>query len=176
MSIGAVSSINRYSRAYESALFGTTVSNQRLDELMQEYGIIQTGDSYVDLLELYNAMYKAAQTTVTAAATKRQTGRPPEPITTNTIAVPWQSLMVQVGLETTGDVAVDYAAFNRQIFFMQGAVRSKQDEADIAALFAQANISFNQQTQQMGITGSGATKLPSISGADIVAQMNRMFM
>lgn len=173
MIIGAVISVYQYSTAYESALFGTTVSDDRLNALMQQYGITQTGDSYTDLKALYNAMYGEAESKATAASSNRQPG---QPLTTDTKNVPWVNLMSQVGLSATGIVAVDYSAFNERLFTMQGAARTKQDEADIAALSAQANVVFNQQTQQTDITSTGSTRPQAISGADIVAQLNKTLL
>lgn len=174
MTVGVVSRVYQYSTSYESAIFGATVSDSELNSLMQEYGVIQTGDNYTDLMALYNAMYGGAKTAVEALAAEKQ--QKDQPITTNTTNVPWESLMSQVGLRTTGDVTVDYSAFNKQLSLMQGAARSKQDEADIATLAAQASVVFNQQTQQNDITASGNSKPQSISGADIVAQLNKMFI
>ena len=173
MTIGAISSVYTYSTSYQSSIFGSTYSNERLNQLMRQYGIIQTGDEYTDLVALYNAMHGDAKTKIEAAAAQKAGQN--EPISTNTSKVPWQSLMAQVGLQTTGNVSVDYEAFNRRLFQMQGAARSKQDEADIYALMNQGNIVFNDQTQQNDITASGATKPQAISGAEILAQMNKMF-
>lgn len=163
MTIGAVSSTN-YSTSIQYQYFGTTVSDDRIQELLNEYGIQTTGYASIDLQNLYDAMSSIATNNVKGAQSNQQQGPPPAN------SVPWADVMNQVGLSPTGDISTDQAAFNQQIYLMQVSATSPQDKASIAQIQAQADIAFSEQS-----TDSSQSS-PQISGADIMAQLNKMYM
>lgn len=185
MTIGAVSSINsyRYSTSVEYKYFGTTFSDQNLQDLMRQYGIIQTGDSDVDLKALYQAMYSSATSQATAAsASKNSHLAKPEEIQAqaaqNANNVPWATLMNQVGLSPTGDLATDLTAFNNKISQMMASATTQQEKANLYQLAAEASIVFVQpeSVSQSNVSVQSSSLSHSISGADIMARLNKLMM
>lgn len=185
MTIGAVSSINsfRYSTSVEYKYFGTTFSDQTLQDLMRQYGIIQTGDSDTDVKALYQAMYSSAitQTTAAKASGKPQHAKPEESQSSsaqNANNVPWATLMNQVGLSPTGDLATDLTAFNNKISQMMASATTQQEKANLYQLAAEASIVFVQpeSASQSNISVQSSSLSHSISGADIMARLNKLMM
>lgn len=182
MTISAISSDYSYFQSYQNQYFGGTVSISQFQYLMQQYGVQSTGDSYKDVQNLYQAMYaEAAVDAVSANASSNsdQATKPSPPSEApNTNNVPWANLMNQVGLSAIGDLATDHAAFNNRILSMQSSgALAQQEQASIDQLIAEASIVFvpppgppPSQPQDQG-----STKVPEVTGADITAQLNRMF-
>lgn len=166
MTVGAVSSSYSYSYAtsFQYQYFGTVVSDERIQELMQQYGIQQTGDKQDDLQALYKAMLSSAQ--INAANASAQ-----QPVQANaqSASAPWATLMNQVGLSVSGDFSTDYQTFNSKISTMQLSATSAHDKAIINQLVAEAQIVFVPPSAP-----SGNTRMAS--GADILAQLNKMYM
>lgn len=186
MTIGAVSSISsyRYSTSVEYKYFGTTFSDQTLQDLMRQYGIIQTGDSDVDLKALYQAMYSSATSQATAASASKNS-QPVKPEESqvqgaqNANNVPWATLMNQVGLSPTGDLATDLTAFNNKISQMMASATTQQEKANLYQLAAEASIVFVQpvSVSQSNISvQSSSHSLSQISGADIMARLNKLMI
>lgn len=166
MTVGAVSSSYSYSYAtsFQYQYFGTVVSDERIQELMQQYGIQQTGDKQNDLQALYKAMFSAAKTSAVDAAPQQQSQA-----ASGSADVPWATLMNQVGLSVSGDFSTDYQAFNSKISAMQLSATSAHDKAIINQLVAEAQIVFVPPS-----ASSGNARMAS--GADILAQLNKMYM
>lgn len=168
MTIGAISSYN-YSSSYQISFFGTSISASRIAELMDKYNIEQTGDQYADLQALYNAMAAEATQTAVKASTQNSTEKKVE---TNQ-APPWSNIMAQVGLELTGSKETDHYNFNQRISQLLTSATTPQNKATIQQLQAEAAIVFTQQLQE----SDSSTKTKSnASGADILAQINKMFL
>lgn len=165
MTIGAVSLTN-YSASLQSQYFGTTVSADRIKDLLNEYGIQTTGDASIDMQNLYEAMFSAASNSV--KNTLQQNSQPE--VIGNSANVPWAALMSQVGLSLTGDINTDYNAFMQKIFSLQLSATSPQDQANMAQLQAEADIVFVQSTTSQDQSS------PQASGADILAQLNKMYL
>lgn len=164
MTIGAISSTNIYSTAIQYQYFGTDISDDKIKDLMRAYGIMTTGDAKFDIQSLYDAMKAAANGNLNNA--QQQSA----PEVTGTIAnVPWADLMNQVGLSPIGDLETDYNAFTQQINLMQISAASPQEKANVAQLQAQAGIVFIDQS-------SGSSQKSQISGANILAQLNKMYL
>lgn len=185
MTIGAVSSINsyRYSTSVEYKYFGTTFSDQSLQDLMRQYGIIQTGDSDVDLKALYQAMYSSATTQAKGVnASKNSHQVKPEEnqaqAAQNANNVPWATLMNQVGLSPTGDLATDLGAFNNKISQMMASATTQQEKANLYQLAAEASIVFVQpeSASQSNTSVQSSSLSHLISGADIMARLNKLMM
>lgn len=164
MTIGAISSTNIYSTALQYQYFGTDISDDKIKDLMRTYGIMTTGNAEFDIQSLYDAMSAAA------SGNLKNAQQPSAPEVTGTTAnVPWADLMNQVGLSPMGDLDTDYNAFNQQIYLMQISATSPQEKANVAQLQAQAAIVFIDQS-------SGSSQKPQISGADILAQLNKLYL
>lgn len=174
MTVGFVTPI-QYSSIEQYRYFSASVSDIRLQNLMVEYGIQITGDADQDLQALYSAMYSEAasdvayQAPVVSNQPVQQQNQPPQ--TTN---VPWANLMNLVGLSPMGDLSTDYAAFNNRIQAMSASATSAQDKANIAQLQAEAQVVFVQPSQ--GQQQSPQQSPPTISGAQITAMLNQLFM
>ncbi len=177
MTVGAVSSINyasMYSTSVEYNYFGATISSSKLQALMQQYGIKQTGDSETDLRALYNAMYADAQVQATAQASSASSSSTQQSQAQS--SVPWANIMAQVGLSATGELGTDLEAFNQKINEMQvsfAAVQSQEGMAFVNQLSAEAAVVFVQQTQSANVSTSQPAQA---SGSDITALLNKMFV
>ncbi len=186
MTVGAIYSLNpvryEYSTSTEYKYFGTTVSENRLNELMVRYGIRQTGDSEKDLRALYAAMYAESVTELESAQATTNSGNQGSQPTQSTLAqnssnVPWATLMGQVGLQATGNYETDYAAFNDKISLMQSAALSPQDKASVDQLTAEAAVVFVPPEQSTAQAASSQNQTPQQpTGADITAQLNKLFL
>jgi len=198
MTVGAVTPYQyatsyNYDATSQYKFFGTTVSNERLQQLMQQYGIMQTGDSQIDLDALFQAMYPNAVSDVTSAAQSSQAPQKTEGPEKNTktqeaaaTEVPWANLMGQVGLVATGDLATDYEAFNTKLTAMQLSATTPEQKATIGLLQAESTIVFvapsDSSTAATAASSSSekqqpqAQSQPNISGADIQAQLNKILL
>jgi len=179
-----------YSANIEYSYFGTDISGQNLQALMEKYGIQQTGDSETDLRALYNAMYADAanQTKGSQPSSRTNNGQEAQNNSQATDAgnstnVPWANLMNQVGLSAIGDLKTDYDAFANKIAAMQSSGgTSPENQATINQLIAEASIVFVQpDSSSQGSSSSAPNPQPhppsqSVSGADIQAQLNRMLV
>ncbi len=165
MTVGAVSSSYSYSYAtsFQYQFFGTVVSDERIQELMKLYGIQQSGNKEYDLQALYKAMLSSAKIDANDASAQQ-----PVQAGAQSANVPWATLMNQVGLAVTGDFTTDYQLFNNKISTMQLSATSAKDKAFINQLVSEAQIVF------VPPTSSGPA--PKASGADILAQLNKMYM
>ena len=192
MTVGAVS-LYQYSTSYnydttsQYKYFGMVVSDERLQQLMLKYGIIETGDSKNDLDALYKAMYPNAVSQATAASQANQVNpaakEPSKTAETNgaTASIPWANLMGQVGLVPTGDLAVDYVAFGNKLAVMQASATTQDQKANIWLLQAEAAIVFTPPTSTTtALASSSAPPQPQTaaraSGADIQAQLNKLLL
>lgn len=183
MTIGAISS-SYYSQPTQDLYLGTSVSNTQIHDLMKEYGLYETGNTAFDLQQLHKAMYSKASSDLEAARAAanqqaqalQQNSQPTG--AQNASNVPWAALMNQVGLSATGDLETDIQSFNNKISAMQLSATSPKDKASINLLEAEASIVFVQQDQST----TGASQIQtsnsssSVSGADIVAQLNKMYV
>lgn len=194
MSVNAISSYN-YSSSVQYKYFHAVISDAQLKDLFVKYGIIPTGNADTDLDNLYQAMYpkavvEAAQVNGSTSSSQQsqsvQSNQKPSQATEaqNSSNVPWANLMSQVGLPTTGDLATDYTAFSDKISAMQSsAAISPQDQAQIGMLLAEASIVFvqpNSSTQSASQASSSQPsqqqQLQAPTGADIQAQLNKMYI
>ncbi len=197
MTVGAVS-LYKYSNEYnydttnQYRFFGTLIPDYRLNDLMVKYHVLQTGDSYKDLHNLYLAIKnKATVNTATAAKTAsnrnaqqiQSTQQPQQQTQAQAAsAIPWATLMGQVGLAATGDLAIDYGAFKTRIYTMQINAKDNTQKANIGLLIAQAEIVFVDNTQPTAQAASSQAKAPQapqsikVSGADIQAAINRLYL
>lgn len=172
MTVGAVSSIS-YSSVIQYRYFDTTISDAQIKDLMAKYGITPSGNQDKDLKALYDAMYTDAQSSATSALNNaNQTQNNPEVTGKSASNAPWANLMTQIGLVATGDFDVDYQAFSNKIFEMKMSATTPQDKAMISQLVSQAEIVFVPPTTAF-TQNPGAPK--SASGADILAQLNKMY-
>lgn len=162
MTVGAVNSVTSYSSFYQAQFFAGTVSSDRLKDLMKEYGVQTTGNEYNDLQSLYQAMYRYfSQYGVPSASEQPSQAQ-------QAATAPWAPLMTQVGLTATGDLNADYATFTDRINYLQGNPSSSESEK--ASLQEAENAAPSVFVQQSPTQNAG------LSGADIVAQLNRAFL
>ena len=178
MTVGVVTS---YSSATQYQYFGTAMSTENIRTLMEEYGVSSTGNATDDLKNLYKAMYVKASANATSAVNQSnsssQLGNQVTGALTTSNNVPWATLMSQVGLNATGNLATDYSSFKNLISEMQVGSVSQQDKASINQLEAEASIVFVQQGQSATQGTSGSTSAPrTLTGADIQAAMNKMLI
>lgn len=177
MSISAISSDYSYFQKYQTQFFGGTISASQFESLAAKYGIAITGNSYSDVQNLYQAMLADADAEVIGSIASQKPQGPPQSQQVEAQSssnCPWASLMNRVGLSATGKLAEDLAAFNSKISAMQSSgATSGQDQALIAQLSTQASSVFVviPQAQQP----QGAAQIQAISGADIRAQLNRLY-
>ena len=161
MTITAINGIYDYGATYQRQFFVSTISPQKLNELMDEYGIKRTGNAYSDMKELYKAMYGDYSQQATAAAAY-QAGQQPE------MRYPWEGVMAKIGLAATGDYEKDKAAFESALRQLTQIAQGDQ-QAYLAQLQHEGRAAFS----------SGAPDAPpvqTVSGYDIMAQVNRAFI
>lgn len=182
MTIGAVSSVNsyyQYSSSVQYNYFSTTVSAERLQDLMKQYGIQQTGNPDADIRALYQAIYGAAAADAQYNTPAKEVKHKEKPQATEAAVsteVPWATLMNQVGLSATGDLDTDYTAFCNKIAVMQASATTPQQKADISQLVAQATIVFVQPESTQASPQTQTSYQPQkASGADITAMLNRLY-
>lgn len=194
MTVGTVS-LYKYSGEYnydttnQYRFFGTLIPSDRLNDLMVKYHILQTGDSYKDLHNLYLAIKNKAAIDSSAAAktgSNRNVQNIQQTAQENQIQaanlIPWATLMGQVGLIASGDLAIDYGAFKTRLYTMQISAKDNAQKANIGLLMAQAEIVFVDNTQQTAKAASSQAKIPQsapkvqTSGADIQAAINKLYL
>lgn len=181
MSVASISANPLYTLSLQCQYFGTSISESKIKDLMAEYGIKPSGNPSYDVQALYDAMYTEARSEVKKAQSSSNVQAPqqkeaPEVIG-NTASVPWANLMSQVGVPLTGTFEGDYNSFNQRINAMSIAATTQQEKASIDQLMAEAGIVFVQPQQSVDIPSQGQPPIPKqASGADILAQLNRMYL
>lgn len=167
MTVGA---ITVYSTATQYRYFDTTISDAQIKDLMKKYGVTPTGDPDKDLQELHDAMYANANSTVSSKVSfaNQEVQNNQVSAAQNPMNVPWAALMIQAGLYPTGDFNTDYQEFTNKINTMQLSATSQQEKANIDQLIAQSKVVFISPV-------SSQTPSFSVSGADILAKMNKMY-
>lgn len=180
MTVGA---ITYYSPSTQYRYFDTTISDAQIQNLMKKYGISQTSDSDQDLNALYQAMYSDAKTSTSSSQTSsvghnKHSQQIQAADAQNPVNVQWATLMMQVGLYPTGDFDTDYNEFQNKIFAMQTSAVSQQEKASINQLIAEATIVFvspSTSASEMPSQTPNASHSQSVSGVDILAQLNKMY-
>ena len=178
MTVGAVTS---YSSTTLYQYFGTSISTENIQALMQEYHVSSTGNATDDIKNLYKAMSaKASQkanSIVNQSNSSSQSGNQATEVqSAQSNNVPWATLMSQVGLSVTGNLATDYTAFTNTISAMQVSATSQQEKASINQLEAEASIVFVQQGQSETKGTSNQIAPRTVTGADIQAAMNKLLI
>lgn len=172
VSISAINS-NSYTNLMQYRYFDTSISNNQILSLMQQYGISPSGDKASDLEALYEAMYSDAKNIIASNVNKAQQAQQDK--TQNSqptpLDVPWASLMTQAGLHVSGDYKKDYQEFNDKIFQMKLSAASPKDYAMISQFVSQADIVFIRPSD----SSEASSPLPSATGADITAMLNRLY-
>ena len=161
MTITAINGIYDYGATYQRQFFGSTISAKKLNELMEEYGIHQTGNAYTDINELYKAMYRDYSQQATAIAAQ-QAEQQPE------MRFPWEGVMAKIGLAATGDYATDKTAFDSALRQLTQIAQGDQ-QAYLAQLQHEGKAAFSAAVPD-------APQQQAVSGYDIMAQVNRAFI
>jgi len=161
MTITAINGIYDYGATYQRQFFGSTISAQKLNELMEEYGIHQTGNAYTDIKELYKAMYGDYSQQATASAAQ-QAAQQPE------MRYPWEGVMAKIGLAATGNYETDKAAFDSALRQLTQIAQGDQ-QAYLAQLQYEGKAAFSAAVPE-------APQPQAVSGYDIMAQVNRAFI
>jgi hypothetical protein len=175
-----VGAIGYYPIATQSLYFNTIISAEQIQELMVKYGIQQTDNPSSDLQALYLAMYSAASSEVNKEEASSNELKPPPPNSQlqnaqNANNVPWATLMNQVGLFATGNLEKDYISFKEKISTMQIAAATQQEKASINQMLAEADIVF-VSSNVSALESKGTSPPKMTSGADILAQLNKMYL
>ncbi|HNW26586.1 MAG TPA: hypothetical protein PLG15_06615 [Candidatus Gastranaerophilaceae bacterium] len=136
MTVGAVNGVYQYTYDYVNQYFNVNVSNARINELMQEFGILPTGNQEEDLRALFNAMYNYYSQ---QAPVQNNPNTP----------VPWAPLMQKVGLTPTGDLATDHSAFMVRIDQLQGIAKNGSQEDTTEELVNQSYNVFIPPAKQI---------------------------
>lgn len=167
MTIGAVGGVYSYTNfSYQYQLFSSAVSSDKLNDLMRQYGVIQTGDELSDLQALYAAMYSNIQTNAASAVNSSN-----QIEGTDAENVPWADVMKSVGLYPTGTMEDDYYAFTNRIDELE-ASQSSSDNATLEEIRSEGESLFAQASGQT----TNSTPTTQMSGADIIAQLNKAFI
>lgn len=161
MTITAINGIYDYGATYQRQFFGSAISPKKLNELMEEYGIHQTGNAYSDIKELYKAMYGDYSQQATAEAA-RQSAQAPE------MKYPWEGVMAKIGLAATGDYEKDKSAFDSALRQLTQIAQGEQ-QAYLGQLQHEGRTAFAAQQPD-------APSTQPVSGYDIMAQVNRAFI
>lgn len=169
MTVGAITS---YSSVLQNQYFGCIISSANIQNLMLKYGIQITGDPELDIKALYAAMRLRASTIANTKAQQASADQPTD--NTQNSNIQWATLMNQIGLSATGNLATDYAAFSNKISTMQLSATTPQEKANINQLQAQANIVFVQQDQSSKRTSQ--VQSTTASGAEIMASLNKLYL
>lgn len=159
MIVGAINKVYSYTTSYQSQFFSSAISNDQLNTLMQQFGVLQTGDQYTDLQALYQAMYNYYSMYGTPNTQPQQQMQ-------NQNNIPWAPLMQQVNLPTTGNLNTDYAAFKDKITSLQA---NPSSGINIGELEQEASTAFVQPKEPQAAQ-------PQLSGSDIIAQLNKAFI
>lgn len=162
MTIGAVNGVYQYTSSNQVQFFNGTISNDKLNYLMQQYGITQTGNSYTDMKALYSAMH--GYFSQYGAIDPSQGSNQP-----SQAQIPWAGLMNNIGLQVTGQIDKDYSSFKNTVDFLTANAKTPNEKAIMQQLSMQAQSVFiAPRTQE--------NDRPTLSGADILAQMNKAFI
>lgn len=172
--VSAVNGVYQYTQSYQSQFFGSAVSTDRLNQLMKEYGIQQTGDQHKDIENLYEAMYGYYSQQSQGVQQFNQQDNQTQS-TQNATSVPWASVMEEVGLTPTGDLEKDYATFNAKIQELEGSVQSDEDKSKIDAFATEAQSVFTQTNNNTQPTDTRTSAQNAISGAELLAKLNQAF-
>ena len=159
MTITAINGIYDYGATYQRQFFGSAIPQNKINELMDEYGIRRTGDAYTDIKELYKAMY--GDYTQQANRNAQQTASQYE------AKYPWEGVMAKIGLAATGDNQKDKASFEAALSQLTLIAQGEQ-QAYLAQLQHEGRIAF--------ATVPEAPPSPSVSGYDIMAEVNKAFI
>lgn len=172
MSVRAISG-NYYTPVIQYRYFDTTISDNQILSLMQQYGISPSGDRDSDLEALYNAMYSDAKNIVANNVNNAQQAQKDKAQSAQQTPsdVPWAKLMYQAGLHVSGDYKKDYQAFTDKILEMKKSAATPQNQAMISQLVSEAAIVFIPPSSSSESAGS----LPSATGADITAMLNKLY-
>lgn len=172
MSVGAISG-NLYTPVMQYRYFDTSISDNQILSLMQQYGISPSGDRDADLDALYNAMYSDAKGIVASNVNNAQQAQKDKAQSAQQTPsdVPWASLMYQAGLHVSGDYKKDYQEFTDKIFQMKLSATSPKDYAMISQFVSQAAIVFTPPSS----ASESSSPLPSATGADITAMLNKLY-
>ncbi len=172
MTVGAVSGISYvYTSNYQTEYFSSSISESRLNDLMKQYGVLQTGNQDTDMKALFQAMYNYYSQS--AAATAKSPANPTGPSQAQLAAnAPWAPLMMRIGLSATGNLSNDYSAFMSKIHAMEAGTKSSGEKQSLTRLEQQAS-SFFVQPQSSPQAEQAPAKA---SGADIKVMVNRAYM
>ena len=160
MTITAINGIYDYGATYQRQFFGSTISSAKLNELMQEYNIRQTGDAYTDIKELYKAMYGDYSQQAAANVAQQPAAPPPQ--------YPWEGVMAKIGLAATGNLETDRANFEAALRQLTQVAQGDQ-QAYLAQLRYEGQTAFSTPVAQPAAP-------PEVSGYDIIAQVNRAYI
>lgn len=172
MSVGAISG-NLYTPVMQYRYFDTSISDNQILSLMQQYGISPSGDRDSDLDALYNAMYSDAKGIVANNVNNAQQAQKDKAQSAQQTPsdVSWANLMTQAGLHVSGDYKKDYQEFTDKIFQMKLSAASPKDYAMISQFVSQAAIVFTPPNS----ASESSSPLPSVTGADITAMLNKIY-
>ena len=120
------------------------------------------GISAKDIKELYKAMYGDYSQQATVAANNKYAAQ------TAAMRYPWEAVMAKIGLAATGDYEKDKAAFESALRQLTQIAQGDQ-QAYLAQLQYEGKNAFGAGVPQ-------APREPSVSGYDIIAQINQAFI
>ena len=161
MTITAVNGIYDYGATYQRQFFGSTISDKKLNDLMKEYHIRQTGDPYTDIKELYKAMYGDYSQQAQAEIARKESGAA-QP------QYPWESVMAKIGLAATGNLDEDRASFDSALRQLTNIAQGDQ-QAYLAQLKYEGQKAFAATLPQEAAP-------QTVSAYDIMSEVNRAFI
>lgn len=161
MTITAVNGIYDYGATYQRQFFGSTISDKKLNDLMKEYSIRQTGDAYTDIKELYKAMYGDYSQQAQSEITRQESG-------TKQAQYPWESVMAKIGLAASGDIEKDRATFDSALRQLTNIAQGEQ-QAYLAQLQYEGKTAFAANVPKEAAP-------QTVSAYDIMADVNRAFI
>ncbi len=161
MTITAVNGIYDYGATYQRQFFGSTISDKKLNDLMKEYHIRQTGDPYTDIKELYKAMYGDYSQQAQSEIDRKESG-------TAQPQYPWESVMAKIGLAATGNLDEDRASFDSALRQLTNIAQGDQ-QAYLAQLKYEGQKAFAATLPQEAAP-------QTVSAYDIMSEVNRAFI
>ncbi len=172
MSVGAIRG-NYYTPLIQYRYFDTSISDNQILSLLQKYGISPSGNRDTDLSALYDAMYSDAKNIVVSNVNNAQQAQKDQAQSAQQTPsdAPWAKLMYQTGLHVSGDYKKDHLAFTDKILEMKKSAATPQNQAMISQLVSQAAIVFTPPNS----ASESSSPLPSATGADITAMLNRLY-
>lgn len=170
MTVSAVNGIYQYTNTYQSQFFSSAISANSLNQLMQEYGVIQTGDEFSDIQALYDSMYGYYSNEINTQ-NAQQANSSSQAEGQNASSAGWASVMQEVGLTATGKLDDDYAKFTAQIQSLEESASNQQDKDEIEAFAGQATSYFVENN-----TSTAHSQSTTASGSDIIAAMNKTYV